>query len=406
VIRSLVRVGLAGAVLTLLILLGGCGGGGSGSSTTTPPPTANTVPITVDLGPAGNFVNLATVSVTLCAPGSTTQCQTIDHIQVDTGSSGLRILASAISPAILLPQQTGSNGAPLVQCFQFIDGFVWGPVKAADIQMAGESGHGIAIQVIGDPAFPAVPSSCSHAGPPENDVSALGANGVLGISFFLQDCGNACAASALPGVYYTCNVGATCQPIAVPLAQQTPNPVSLFATDNNGVIVTLPLISAVGAATSTGSLILGIGTQADNSLGAATVFTANASTGTLSTTLNGQSLSDSYIDSGSSAFYFGNGAVPICTGPGSGLYCPASTQTLAATIVGTNAATAQVGFSVANADQLFNANPSFSAFANLGGPNSDASGFVWGLPFFFGRQVYTAFEGRSTPAGAGPFNAF
>ena len=39
-------------------------------------------------------VNILYVNVTICAPGSTTNCQTIDHVQVDTGSQGLRILSS------------------------------------------------------------------------------------------------------------------------------------------------------------------------------------------------------------------------------------------------------------------------------------------------------------------------
>jgi hypothetical protein len=29
-----------------------------------------------------------------------------------------------------------------------------------------------------------------------------------------------------------------------------------------------------------------------------------------------------------------------------------------------------------------------------------------GLPFFFGRNVYEAFEGKSSSAGAGPYVAF
>jgi hypothetical protein len=39
---------------------------------------------------------------------------------------------------------------------------------------------------------------------------------------------------------------------------------------------------------------------------------------------------------------------------------------------------------------------------------TDASvpGFDWGLPFFFGRTIYTAIENQSTPAGAGPYVAF
>jgi hypothetical protein len=65
-----------------------------------------------------------------------------------------------------------------------------------------------------------------------------------------------------------------------------------------------------------------------------------------------------------------------------------------------------VSFSVANADQLFAANPSFNAFNNLAVPSGDTTTFAWGLPFFFGRNVYTAIEGRSTPGGAGPYFAF
>ena len=33
-------------------------------------------------------------------------------------------------------------------------------------------------------------------------------------------------------------------------------------------------------------------------------------------------------------------------------------------------------------------------------------GFDWGLPFFYGRSVYVAVVGRSTPGGAGPYWAF
>jgi hypothetical protein len=32
--------------------------------------------------------------------------------------------------------------------------------------------------------------------------------------------------------------------------------------------------------------------------------------------------------------------------------------------------------------------------------------FDFGVPFFFGRSVYTAFEQRSTSSGAGPYVAF
>jgi hypothetical protein len=42
----------------------------------------------------------------------------------------------------------------------------------------------------------------------------------------------------------------------------------------------------------------------------------------------------------------------------------------------------------------------------LAGPNSIAKTFDWGLPFFFGRKVYTAIDGQNTPGGVGPYWAY
>jgi len=47
-------------------------------------------------------------------------------------------------------------------------------------------------------------------------------------------------------------------------------------------------------------------------------------------------------------------------------------------------------FSIADANSL---SATFAAFNNLGGP-STAGTFDWGLPFFYGRSVYTALEGH------------
>ena len=85
-----------------LALLAACGGGGGTSTGPTPPAQViaspgppNVEPIYVDAGPAAlsvRAVNIPYVTLTICQPGTTT-CQTIDHIEVDTGSSGLRILS-------------------------------------------------------------------------------------------------------------------------------------------------------------------------------------------------------------------------------------------------------------------------------------------------------------------------
>ncbi len=388
-------------MLAAVVCLGGCGGGGGSSSNQ---PTQNVQAITVDGGPA-NAPDLAFTSITICAPGSSGNCQTIDHVQVDTGSSGLRIMASVLSPALSLPQQTAANGAPLAECVQFVDGYSWGSVRVADVRIAGEAANAVPMQIIGDPVFPTIPPSCSNSGPAENTVLEFGANGLLGVGLFLQDCGGGCAQRAIPGTYYTC-ASNDCQPAAVPLTQQLQNPVALFASDNNGVVITLPSVPATGAATAAGSLIFGIGTQSNNGLSGAALLAVDPNTGNITTTFNGHAYTNSYIDAGTSVIAFGNNLYPVCVGPGRSLYCPPEIQNLSATLQGFAKNTSAVNFSVANADQLFGANPAFNAFDDLAAPTGDAMTFAWGLPFFYGRNVYTAIEGRVTPGGNGPYFAF
>ena len=403
------------AVIVAALALAACGGGGSSGGTssgssgtgtgggTTPAgnPSSNLLPIVVDAGPANtNTVNVPFVTVTICAPDGS-NCQTIDHVILDTGSTGLRIMSSVLNASLaqaLTQQKTGSS--PLVECVQFADGYVWGPVKTAEVTLGGEAPlKSLALQVIGDPAYGNVPSACSSSGPAENSVQSFGGNGILGVAVFQQDCGAACAQTAIPATYYAC-AGAACQAVAVPLAQQVQNPVGLLPGDNNGVVIDLPAVAATGAATAAGSLYLGIGTEADNALGSAKVYALDSS-GNFTTVFNGRSYSGSFIDSGSNALFFPDGGTTVCS---SGFYCPASTQQLVATNQGTNGVSGSVAFSVANADALLaTAN---TAFNNLAGPSSGIPSFDWGLSFHFGRRVYTAIEGRSTPGGAGPYVAY
>jgi len=406
---------LAIALFACFALIQGCGGGSGGGAASAPAaatPSGNVIaaaaanvhPISVDAGLGGN-VNLAFASVTLCAPGSSSNCQTIDNIVIDTGSAGLRILSSALSASLALTQQTDATGKPVVECAHFVDGYTWGPVKLVDLKLAGEQANSLPMQVVGDPSFPNVPVRCAATGPSKNSAATMRANGILGVSGFRQDCGSGCTQTNNLGIYYTC-ASSVCQQTPVPLAQQVQNPVSLFAVDNNGVIIQLPAVPAAGAARVSGSLVFGIGTQANNGLGAATVVGVDPSSGNFTTLYGGNSYSASFIDSGSNGLFFQD-SIPVCasTTAAPGFYCPASTVNGSAVIQGTNGASAAVNFSIANAVTLLSGNPGFAAFVNLGAP-FNANSFDWGLPFFYGRSVYTAIEGASTPGGTGPYVAF
>ena len=435
---------LAGLICVSL-LLAGCGGGGGGVTAASPGggsgggssgsgggTTYNVANAIVDSGPAAlasaneAAVNILYVKVTVCAPGSTTNCQTIDHVQVDTGSQGLRLLSSAVNASLLSALQPVTvNGGALAECTQFVDGYSWGPIVTADVHIggadtatSGESAPGIPVQVIGTTSY-AVPTDCANtAGTAENTVTDFYANGIIGLGLFDEDCGTGCSTTVANGYYYGCTTGGSCSAVAVPVANQMVNPVYKLAAnngvmDNNGVIIQLTAVGASGAAAVTGTLVFGIGTQSNNTLAAgATVLTTDSYSGYVTTNLTslGQSDTTSYLDSGSNGIYFNDSNIPNCTQTlAQGFFCPgAAPASLSATITGTNNQVAAVNFTIGDAYTLFSTHQSYAAFSNLGGSAGSAGvgTFAWGLPFYYGRTVYTAMEKTLAAGTSGPYFAF
>jgi len=423
-----------------LLLLAACGGGsgsggGSGGGGTTP--VSNSVTVTVDGGPAAlnegpdgyTAQNILYVSITLCAPGSTTNCQTIDHIQVDTGSVGLRLFPSVLNASLLsaMPSQTDGSGNPVGECYTYVDGYVFGSVRTADFQVAGETVSSLPLQVIGDSGvFSSVPATCSAGGGTNlNTVQLFGANGIIGIGVTTTDCGAYCTSAGgySSAIYYDCpsagcgGIIARTSSASAPF-QQLPNPVAAFAADNNGTLITLPAAPTAGETTMSGTLYFGIGTQTDNALASnATVLTTTNSSsalgpGLLTAIYSGQTLNESFIDSGSSEYFFVDSTIPLCTAAGyNGEYCPGSPLTLTTTIQGSNGASVGDTFTLYNAFSTFPAN--YSVAPGIGGNTNIIFGaqayqnsFDFGLPFFYGRSVYTAIEGLNAGGTTGPYVAF
>lgn len=419
--RSPVRAFMALLSSALLLSALGCSSASTsptGPTQPNPPTGANVATITVN-GGLYDYPNGAFTSVTVCVPGSTTQCQTIDGILVDTGSYGLRIEYSALS--LTLPQQTDSSGNAIVECGEFGSGFTWGPVQTTDMTISGETAASLPIQVMGSPNYPdtdADANVCSEgeAGTPEDlDIAEyLGANGILGVGNFAQDCGTACTQTggSNPGIYYSCPDAASCGVTAEALASQVVNPVAMFATDNNGVIVELPGLTNGVADSVTGSLVFGIGTESNNGLGSATIYDVDTTYGNFTTVFSGNDFGgdEAFLDTGSESLFFLDPTItglPECGD--SGLYCPASNVNLSATNEGfSNGNSGTVDFTIGNADELTNGTP-YNAISILGAPGENQNGsvyFDWGLPFFFGTNVYTAIDGATTPGGAGPYVAY
>lgn len=403
---------LAVSVVAMTAFVAACGGGGGSSSSNNNSNSgpnqqpiaanaANTLAVTVGRGVKG-VINIPTVSVIVCAP-NTTNCATIDNVLLDTGSYGLRIVNTSAVAALNLPVQTATAGGQLAECTHFADGFTWGTTRTATVKLSGETASNIPIQVIGDLADSTVPSSGCVNGSNESTADALGANGILGLGVAPVDCGDACAVQANVAQfsnYYACPNGANCTRTLAETTKQVANPISKFAVDNNGVIVQMAPISSSGAASATGTVVFGIGTQSNNGNAAGATYTTDASGDFPS---RGQS-NTVFLDSGSNGYFFQDSSIPMCTGNLSDFYCPSSTLQRTVNLTGANGVTGTATINIANAQSLLS-NANNYAFNDLGGQVMSLTGTDLGLPFFFGRYVYYGMDKRAS-GGAAPFVAF
>jgi hypothetical protein len=399
---------------TLLLLNACLGNNDNTNNNTPPPPVVNTMTVTVDGGPdAANVqVNHAYVTVKVCVPGSTTQCANIDHVLLDTGSWGLRLVSSVLTAnGINLSAERDAQNQAIEECVTFGGGQTWGPVALADVYMAGESAAKLPLQVMDDNSAAApAPATCGANGTLINDVSGFGANGVLGVGVFVQDCGAACVNAAAPlPIYFGCAASGVCTAENVALSAQVTNPVAMFAADNNGIVVDLPnLVNGNGDVTVTGELIFGIATQSDNQLplSGLSIMAADAN-GDFTATYNGNTTAlPTMIDSGVDSFAFDDQTIAVCaSGAFIGYYCPVVSPLSVFAVntgAGANGAVNTVQFAIADPNS-FVANA--SAFLDLGG-GGGSTRFTWGMPFFYGRKIYVALDQRAAGGAPGPYYAY
>ncbi|THD35407.1 MAG: DUF3443 family protein [Sphingomonas sp.] len=436
--------------LFLALALAACGGSGTTSAapivvtptptptpspTPTPTATANTATLTLDAGPAElnqglnpyTAFNEPYVTVTICAPGSATNCQTIDHIILDTGSVGLRIIQPVLNASLLaaLPTESDTSNNAVGECYQYVNSYAFGSVRTADFSIAGEKVANMPFQAIGDSGtFASVPSSCSSGGGTSiATVQDFGANGIIGVGTTTTDCGSFCTVNggSSGAIYYDCP-SSGCSSIigraanATAPFQQLPNPVAAFPTDNNGTIITLPTVPQHGLPSLTGSVTFGIGTQGDNSLAATNVLPLTTSSsrlgaGLLTATYNGKQLTQSFLDSGSNDYFFIDTSLNPCTDADLiAFYCPAAPTPLSPLLTATNGATASGAFTLYSPLDVSGTStvaPGLGVNPTLVKPPLPfANSFDFGIPFFFGRTVYTAIEGRPAGNVNGPYVAF
>jgi hypothetical protein len=346
------------------------------------------------------YYDTAYTNIKICAPGSTANCQVIDHVIVDSGSDGVRVASSAIKSALLkaMPYVT-SGGKVLTECETYVDSYTYGPIKKADIYIGGKSAKNFPLQIFGVPGFPTPGSCSSQGGASTNTPASFGGNGLVGVAFDLTDY----------SLYYNCAGNGTGCVLNTTYAG-IPNLVSKFSSDNNGVVMTFPAVSTSGSGpTVMGSLIFGVGTKSNNKPPSKTTALLNDDNGEFNLVL-GTNKVKAYIDSGTDDLVI-NGPYAMCAGgsAGDGYYCPSANTAVSMGVSSYNksAVAYHVGYTVGNATKLLLKND--VAYNDLAEPagSSSAAGFDYalGLSTFFGRTMYFVFEGRNSSLGAGPINA-
>jgi hypothetical protein len=284
----------------------------------------------------------------------------------------------------------------------------------ADVQLGGEKAPSIPIQVI-DPSFASKPSSCELGA--FDTPADSGVNGIMGVMSYVYDCGADCTTTTDLGLYFGCS-GSSCGLTTVPLANQAINPIFGMPYDNNGFVVELPSVPVGGSNTESGTVVMGIQTQNNNNPPSLNIVPLNGSedsdfdgSGIFGTSFAGIDYNQSTVlDTGT--FYYSlqsTSNLPDCTQSDlNGFICPTSTQTETAIMEsGSGCPGPTVTFQVSTATPTLTITGAIPNLAIDNGSNEDEQGlFVWGLPFFFGRNVYIGLEGRSSTLGAGQYFGF
>lgn len=366
----------------------------------------NVVPLVVDKGYNGLASNTSFISLTVCIP-NTNACQVLDHVFVDTGSTGLRINQSMLNIGLMPLSYQGAN---LYQCMKFGEGYTFGPIVTADVRIGGENARNIPAQIFNDVDHNNVPADCSN-GLPFADLNNFGAKAIIGVNPYSNPNNN------YTGVY-TCQESTSCNKINNP--RNIPfklniNPVAAFSKDNNGLILSLPAVTSAESSPLSGYMVFGLDTQNNNRVNSSLVKVLGSPNPDFQVGYfhaNSNSLNDSYaiFDSGYQTYYFYDANMTQCTLPnpdGHSYYCPNSFPQYWNSRISSYDSTSIAG--EINALIInYEVTPGLhdTVVPALGEVASQIDNLtIYGLPFFFGKKVYIGLMGESgnqTPLGTGP----
>lgn len=358
----------------------------------------NAIPVVANGGINNNYINALSGSINICQP-NTQNCYTVNNVLFDTGSEGVRILASALPTNFLTPISTNNGNES--ECAVFADGVTFGNVALAQVQLGGLTSSSIPVQIIGQ-SNSYIPTACSDMGKAMQTVSNLGANGIVGIGAFQADCGLGCANNSNNNYYYSCQSGTGCSSTSMPEAQQLTNPIIAMPTYNNGTVISFPNISTSGVTAVNGYIYMGIGSATNNTYNV-NVIPLN-SVGEMNVNYKGTIYPNSFLDSGSSIYGLIDSTMNTCSVSGNNFFCPEGLVNIPIVASDTN--------NVQNISSQITVNDATTllssgniVFNDLATPliGTLSNGIDLGLSFFFGKNIITGINGKTSNFGVGPY---
>jgi hypothetical protein len=344
-----------------------------------------------EIGGVARGFNTAFVSVKICEPHTGT-CRVIDKIKLDTGSTGLRIRSDALS-GLHLPTLRTPAKEVITACMGMAGGVGYiGTLSRADINLGDEQASNATFQVV-DPTMTVKGASC-----PSFPID--GRNGILGIG----------SLRSIPnGLHtYACLHG-RCRAYLPLAGERAENIVAHLDRDNNGFIVRTPELSSPRNSQS-GKIIFGLDTSANNRIASKLSRCSVAADGFMKLNYQGQPLF-TMLDTGtfSTLLPFQQTTIEACKA-GNGYLCPrSSTKFVSVSLLNvTGESCAKLNLPVRAYEPGTETQVrDHWALPDLATVNPlITNGFILGLPFFYGRDVYFVVEGQNTSLGRGPMVAF
>ncbi len=346
----------------------------------------NQMRIDVGGGAIENYSNIPLVSVTICQPG-TDNCQTVNRIELDTGSVGLRLFSS-LTKKLNLPAIKGPANQNIFECTSYGGGdSYWGPIRRADVKLGQEVASNVRIQT-----WQNVPNGVScpiMAAQPE----AGQINGILGVSFAHDDCADVgtdknCGENAAFH-YYKC-IGSRCSPLNNATSLAVSNPVLGLPHDNNGYVIDFPAVPAPRNSI-VGTIAFGLNSRKDNELGPAAAHELPVpANGWFHLKYHGQ-IYPSRFDTGADTYDFpAKFGLPMCD-----YLCPDQPTTIHLSVL-TGDKINPFNIEITSPEEILNDSnvQVVPDMANLllGSP------FLMGMPFFYGKRVFFGLDrGANSP---------